>query len=442
VIIATDDVALIVATDDAALIVATNDATARGSVRVYALRSRVDHAMTCTSQSALLARMRIVASVVAPVLLVSLAFVVALPIAVGTASCTPSSTGEGEGEGEAGEGEGEEGEGEGDGEEGEGEGEEGEGEGEEGEGEEGEGEEGEGEGEGEEGEGEGEAVGDYGAYDVDGPHTVDILDLPVDDRSFNALVFVPSSATSTTPYPVVSISPGLQQPREAYTSYGRRLASHGIVTVIRDDPGAFTQTPDVRDDIAHIVDVWLRAANDDATHELFGLLDLDRVGLAGHSRGGKASLLAAEGALNGVARAWFGLDPVDATTLADGTVAADGLPTIGMPVAFLFADVASSCSPADTTAAALWPPAVAPAAMITGLGAGHTQLEDADACLLCNLCTPDGTADQLVVIDYGVRYLTAFFARELLDDATVGAEFEGAGAALDADAGLITVESR
>ena len=53
-----------------------------------------------------------------------------------------------------------------------------------------------------------------------------------------------------------------------------------------------------------------------------------------------------------------------------------------------------------------------------------------------------GTADASGVLTYSVRYLTAFFARELLGDKSVGNAFEGAGAAADVKAGLIQISSK
>jgi hypothetical protein len=55
---------------------------------------------------------------------------------------------------------------------------------------------------------------------------------------------------------------------------------------------------------------------------------------------------------------------------------------------------------------------------------------------------PDSPTDAEVVLAYSVRYFTAFFARELLGDAAVGAAFEGAGASEDVAAGHVTVSSK
>jgi hypothetical protein len=104
--------------------------------------------------------------------------------------------------------------------------------------------------------------------------------------------------------------------------------------------------------------------------------------------------------------------------------------------------VTSSCSPADTNAAMLYDLAPSPSVLITGLGAGHTQVQDEGECVGCSACSPYGTADGDVVLAYAVRYLTAFFARELLDDDVVGAAFQGAGGPADVADGLVTISAQ
>ena len=124
-------------------------------------------------------------------------------------------------------------------------------------------------------------------------------------------------------HPVVVLSPGLQQPAAAYHDYGHRLASYGIITLVRDDPGLLVNSADEATDISYVVATWLPAANADATSMLAGQIDLAHVGLAGHSRGGKSSLIAAETGAAGKVGAWFGLDPVDAAFINGGVQARD-----------------------------------------------------------------------------------------------------------------------
>src|SRR6185436_19368548 len=123
----------------------------------------------------------------------------------------------------------------------------------------------------------------------DGPASVTTLELEVttDKRhTFTEHVFLPSTPG---PRPLVSFSPGLLQPAAAYTTHGTRLASHGIAMIARNDPGLHTMTPEVIEDLVYVVTVWLPAQNADAASPLFGRIDFSRVGLAGHSRGGKAT---------------------------------------------------------------------------------------------------------------------------------------------------------
>ena len=218
--------------------------------------------------------------------------------------------------------------------------------------------------------------------------------------------------------------------------YGRRFASHGIAMLVRDDPGALSVTTDVAADIAYTVTTWMPTA-------LAGKVDSGKVGLIGHSRGGKATLLAAEGALKGHAKAWFGLDPIDSSAFGGGgPQARDGLAAIGVPTAYLGASVASTCSPVGDNYDVLFAAGATPSVKLTGVGAGHTQLEDGTACSACGLCTPAGTADSAQVLAYALRYATAFFARELLGDTHVGAAFEGAGAASDVAAGRVQIVAK
>jgi hypothetical protein len=174
-------------------------------------------------------------------------------------------------------------------------------------------------------------------------------------------------------------------------------------------------------------------------------VDLTKLGLAGHSRGGQASLLAAESALGHVV-AWFGIDPDDPGTIDGFTesteLAATNLGSIGIPTTFLGGQVATFCTPANINYQVLYAAAPSPSVVITAVNASHTEFEVASACVDCAVCVPMGTANQQVVLDYAVRYLTAFFARELLGDMWVGTTFEGVGAAADEDAGLVQIVSK
>jgi hypothetical protein len=238
------------------------------------------------------------------------------------------------------------------------------------------------------------------------------------------------------------LASGLMQPAVAYTTHGTRLASHGIIVLTRDDSGLTVDTPIVVEDLVYALTVWLPQQNADATSALFGLVDMSRLGLAGHSRGGKATLLAAEHELHGQVLAWFGLDCVDNIAQSDGNFARTDVASVGVPVVFLGSQGVSSCTPANTTADMLYPLAASPAVKIIGVGAGHTEFEDQAGCSVCSFCTPAGTADPDVVLRYTVRYLAAFFGRTLLDDQSVGPALEGTGIDADVAGGLVTLDSK
>jgi hypothetical protein len=143
-------------------------------------------------------------------------------------------------------------------------------------------------------------------------------------------------------------------------------------------------------------------------------------------------LLAAEGS-PGRVKGVFGLDPV-------GTPKAGA--KLNIPVAFIGETVDKfSCAPAGFNFETFYDAASSAAVAITALNADHTMFQDPANCNFCSMCTK-GTANASVVLSYSVRYLMAFFARELLGDRSVGVAFEGAGATADIKAGLIQIASK
>lgn len=280
-----------------------------------------------------------------------------------------------------------------------------------------------------------------GPYGSDGPYTVTTASFQVTspNTTFTTTAYIPSAEG---PDPVVILSSGFFQDGDAYAPYASRLASWGIVTFLRDDPNLGESTPDVVSDVEYTVTTWLASTNGDSSSALHGKLDTSRVGLAGHSRGGQIALLAGEG-LAGKIRGVFGLDPVDDSSSGDPE-ARTTIATIGVPLAFIgeTTDSASSgCAPAADNFQMLYQAASSPAVAITAVNADHTMFEDPADCSFCTLCTA-GTASQPVVLATAVRYLTAFFAREMLGDASVGAAFQGAGASADVAAGIIQIVSK
>jgi hypothetical protein len=284
--------------------------------------------------------------------------------------------------------------------------------------------------------------GDGGAgYGSDGPDTYTTAALPVTNGSdsFTVNVWVPSTSGM---HPVVSFSPGLEQPSKGYTPYATRLASWGFVVLMRDDPGILVSGDTVASDLSYTVGTWLPAQSAMSGSALFGKVDLSHVGLAGHSRGGQTTLVAAEQGLLGKVQAWVGLDPVN-TAYSAGTAPSTDLPSIGIPTLYIGAGIQTNCAPAGDDYQTLYAVSPSPSIALTVAGAAHPQFEDVGNCSACVLvCSPAGTANSQTVLDLAIRYLTAFFARELLGDSSVGPLFQGAGAAADEASGAITIVSK
>jgi dienelactone hydrolase len=126
----------------------------------------------------------------------------------------------------------------------------------------------------------------------------DFADLPL-----NGLVWYPEG---DGPFPLVLIvhgNHGMMEPSDpGYAYLGQHLASHGLIAVSVDENflnGFNLADPDMAEMplrawllLKHL-ELW-RDWNSDPGNPLYGRVDLDRVGLIGHSRGGEAVAHAAE----------------------------------------------------------------------------------------------------------------------------------------------------
>jgi hypothetical protein len=166
---------------------------------------------------------------------------------------------------------------------------------------------------------------------------------------------------------------------------------------------------------------------------LEGKVDLGKVGLLGHSRGGQVSLIAATQGLSGKVAAFFGLDPVD--SMQSGTTVRNALPDLGIPSVYLgetldgtslLGALGAACAPTDDNYAVLYGQSPSPSLLLTAIGAAHFDFERQDKATGAMLCQT-GTANPSEVLDMAVALSTGLFARELLAQ-PVGAGLDGAGA--------------
>lgn len=272
------------------------------------------------------------------------------------------------------------------------------------------------------------------APDVVGPYAVSTSDGTVTrgDRSTPVAAYLPDGAGTS---PLIVFAPGFQLESRRYEPLFERLASHGFV-VVRADPDAgspfipgSTNHLEMRDDLIAVID-WATGEASFASR-----VDGARIGVTGHSLGGKlATMVAAQDERVG---ALLGIDPVDGGggPLGPSPSTPDIVPSesggITVPVGFLGETVnaeasggpfAMACAPADQnfqqfyegTSSASW------AAEWDVADADHMDFVwDKAGCDACGLCMPEGTADEDAVRAATATVAVAFFRRHLGGEARV-----------------------
>lgn len=244
----------------------------------------------------------------------------------------------------------------------------------------------------------------------------DTTTVTADGESIPLSIFLP---TGMGPYPVVVFHHGFQLDPSDYTSYGNHLASHGYVVVMPEMPGsAFNPTPHARLSriLLGVVD-WIE--DDIMNGSVIGAKgDASLLGLAGHSLGGKVSLLSA--ANDARPDAVFGIDPVDSAPPFSSagpdypSVTPERMGDISVPIVLLGETVDSAggfmnCAPADQNFQQYYSAATSPALEIELVGADHMDFLDNPNCgFVCSSCGP-GSADPVKVKEYTRGYLVAFF---------------------------------
>lgn len=280
------------------------------------------------------------------------------------------------------------------------------------------------------------------------------LDLDLSGTTIPLTIFLPDG---DGPYPVVVLHHGFQLETGLYTSYGEHLASWGYVAVLPQMPGGLISSPNHRELKEYLLGVldWIDGSAGDVQGPLGGKADPDRLGLSGHSMGGKIALLAATEDLRPLCV--FGLDPVDA---AGGPFETPGpdypsvtpelMGQIQVPLGLLGETVnatctgfmCQACAPEEDNFHQYYLYAESPAIEIEVLGANHMSfLDDPDCGMTCSAC-PKGTDDPTVTRMLTRRYLTAFLELFLRDDSAYRTYLTGPIMQADRAAGLVASESK
>lgn len=262
-----------------------------------------------------------------------------------------------------------------------------------------------------------------------GSFVVDARKLTLTEKGRRTSVFVYRPRALGGLLPGVVFLPGLLAPAGQYQSIGRALASRGFVVAIRTRYGFFVSDRELAASASAIAD-WLVAEQG---------VDPRRLGIAGHSMGGKDAVLAA--LEDPRFRAVVAIDPDDR---GDPSVVRGGLPRLAAPLLLIGAErgseAASICADRDHDYRRFFARAPAGTVELTLLGADHVQVMDEPDRFELALCR-SGTADSTAVRILTRRATVRFFLEHLtgatpgpLDLGTVGAR-QVRGAAPDPPAG-------
>jgi acetyl esterase/lipase len=278
--------------------------------------------------------------------------------------------------------------------------------------------------------------------------------VPVEEGMFpetaDLSLFIPDG---DGPFPVVVFTHGFMLGPGDYMSYGRHLASWGYVVVMPQMPSGIIPPNHraLKEYLIKILD-WIdeNAANPDGP--LLGRADASRLGLSGHSMGGKISLLVCTEDIRPTAS--FTVDPVDAAGTpvvinpADyPSVTPELMDQIIVPLGLSGETVnataeGQACAPEEDNFHQYYLYAVTPAVEIEVLGANHVSfLDNPDCGLVCNACSP-GTDDPAVTRRLTQKHMTAFYNLYLYGQTGYRAYLAGGPMDDDAAAGLVLYDTK
>lgn len=241
------------------------------------------------------------------------------------------------------------------------------------------------------------------AGDLAGPGPLTVvssrLDVPRQGGSLAVALYQP--APSPSPPPAIVFLPGRMAPDDQYESYARALASRGFVVAVRGWYSLFTSDLELAHDARAIADWLVRAQG----------ADPKKIGIAGHSMGGKDAVLAAAqyGGFAGV----VAIDPDDngKVSVVHGLLARLRAPLllIGAEVAW---QASSVCAPRATNYLRFFERAPAGTVELTLRDADHVQMLDEPDRLGYGICRC-GTADTRQVRVTARRATVGFFVQHL-----------------------------
>lgn len=238
------------------------------------------------------------------------------------------------------------------------------------------------------------------AGDAAGPGSDDVMAVGMDvPHAFPIVLYRPRNLHGAAPG--VVFLPGRVAPEDQYESYGRALASHGFVVAMRGWYDPFRTDAQLAHDATVLYD-WLAGT---------GLVDPSRVGVVGHSMGGKDAIWAAVD--DPRFRAVVALDPDDNgnVSVVRGRVAQLRAPLllVGAEVAWRASQV---CAPKEHNYQRFFEHSPPGTVELTLRNADHVQLMDEPDRFGYSICRV-GTADSFLVRTLSRRATVEFFTQHL-----------------------------
>lgn len=223
---------------------------------------------------------------------------------------------------------------------------------------------------------------------------------------FSALLYYPALATGRDapvdptggPYPAVTFGHGwLVRPRW-YDSTLDHLAAQGYVVIASaSQTRLFPSHPKFAADMRQCL-TYLEQQNVDQDSWLCGLIDTERFGVAGHSMGGGASLLAA--AADDRIKAVVALSPAE--TWPDSAIAAAA--SIHVPICYIVGSQ-DSFTPLEVHTQPMYDNSNPPRQLLVLIGGYHCGFIDPAVPLFCD----SGTMDHRLQLDITWERMTEFF---------------------------------
>jgi dienelactone hydrolase len=234
-----------------------------------------------------------------------------------------------------------------------------------------------------------------------GQQQVDVerLEVPNQDQSLEVVLYKPTIPQTSAP--AIVFLPGRMATDDQYESYARALASRGFVVAVRTWYSLFRSDLELAHDAKVIAD-WLIQVQG---------VDSRKIGIAGHSMGGKNAVMAAAkyGGFAGV----VAIDPDDNgnVSVVNGLLA-----SLKAPLLLIGAEVAwrasSVCAPLATNYLRFFERAPAGTVELTLRDADHVQMLDEPDRFGYGICR-SGTADSRQVRITARRATVGFFVQHL-----------------------------